>query len=124
MILRIIGSMAFCDKYLGIKEQLEQKGHQIILPRKDPMPKPVPKEHKLKTMHEFNEDLSKSDGILVMNYSKGDKINHIGVNTLMEIGMAFNRGKKIFVLNSIPEFCKHELEAIDCKVLDGKLDNI
>lgn len=124
MKLRIVGSMDFYDKFLQAKTKLESSGHEVITPKKDILPEPLPKEHKLKSILEFNDDLTKSDGILVMNYTKRDKVNHIGVNTLMEIGMAFNRNKKIFILNPIPEFCKHELEAINCKVLDRNLENI
>ncbi len=124
MKITIIGSMAFLDKYVKAKKILESKGHEVILPKKDPMPEPIPKEHKFQSMIKFNENLNESDAVLVMNHTKNIKENHIGVNTLMEIGMAFNRGKKIFILNPIPEFCKHELEAINCVVLDGDLNNI
>lgn len=116
--------MAFLEKYEKTKKHLELKGHEIIIPEKDPMPEPVPKERKLKTMIDFNENLFKSDGILVMNYTKKDKENHIGVNTLMEIGMAFNRKKQIFILNPIPEQYKHELEAINCIVINKDLEKI
>jgi diphthamide synthase subunit DPH2 len=124
MKITIVGSMKFYDEFVKAKEYLEEKGHEVILPKKDSMPEPIPKDFKLKAMQKFNENLEKADAILVMNYTKGDKVNHIGVNSLMEIGMAFNREKKIFVLNDIPESCVHELEAINCVVMDGSLDNV
>jgi|TARA_B100002003_G_C13959253_1_gene464752 diphthamide synthase subunit DPH2 len=124
MKITIVGSMKFYDEFVKAKEYLEERGHYVILPRKDPMPEPIPKDFKLKAMQKFNENLAKADAILVMNYTKDDKENHIGVNSLMEIGMAFNREKKIFVLNKMPESCLHELEAINCVVLNGKLDSL
>jgi len=75
-------------------------------------------------MEEFNEDLKKSDAILVLNYIKDNKENYIGANSLMEIGMAFILNKKIFILNPSPEYCKDELEAIEAQVLNGNLSEI
>jgi hypothetical protein len=88
------------------------------------MPDPISPSVKRRAMEKFNENLKSSDAILVMNYTKDDKENHIGANSLMEIGMVFILNKKIFVLNSFPEFCKDELEAIEAQVLDGDLNGI
>lgn len=124
MKITIVGNMSFLGKFKEAKEFLEQRGHKVIVPEKDPMPEPLPPSVKRKAMDKFNENLKKSDAILVMNYTKDGKENHIGANTLMEIGMAFILQKKIFVLNSFPEFCKDELEAIGTKVLNGDLSKI
>lgn len=117
MIIRIVGSMRFLPEFEEAKKDLEEKGHSVILPEPDPEDLTAAKKRAL--MQKFNDDLGSSDALLVMNYTKDGKENHIGVNTLMEIGMAFNRGKKIFVLNPFPEHCKDELEAIGCEVLRG-----
>ncbi|MBD3249036.1 hypothetical protein GF336_03250 [Candidatus Woesearchaeota archaeon] len=124
MKMTIVGSMVFLDKYEEAKIKLEEIGHSVILPEKDPMPEPIPKKRKLESMNDFNKNLLESDSIIVMNYTKDEKKNHIGANTLMEIGMAFNREKKIFILNPIPDFCRHELEAIGCVVLNGDLEKV
>ncbi|PIP22396.1 MAG: hypothetical protein COX38_00850 [Candidatus Nealsonbacteria bacterium CG23_combo_of_CG06-09_8_20_14_all_39_25] len=116
--------MSFLEKFREAKEFLEKQGHKIIVPEKDPMPEPIPPSVKKKAMEKFNENLKKSDAILVMNYTKDEKENHIGANTLMEMGMAFIIQKKIFVLNPSPEFCKDELEAIEVQFLDGDLSRI
>lgn len=124
MIIAIIGSMKFYNKFTEVKEILEKQGQEIILPLNDDLPEPVPKDYKLKAMQEFNDNLERSDAVFVMNFTNDDRKNHIGVNTLMEIGMAFNRNKKIYILNSIPEFCKHELEAIGSVIINGDLSKI
>ena len=116
--------MSFLEKFKEAKEILEQQGHKVIVPEKDPMPDPIPPSVKRKAMEKFNENLKESDAILVMNYTKGDKENHIGANSLMEIGMAFILQKKIFVLNPFPEFCRDELEAIGAQLLNGDLNKI
>ena len=124
MKITIVGNMSFLEKFKEAKEFLEKGGHEIIVPEKDPIPEPIPSSVKRRAMEKFNENLKKSDAILVMNYTKGDKENHIGANSLMEIGMAFILQKKIFVLNPFPEFCKDELEAIGAQVLNGDLSKI
>ena len=124
MEITIIGSIIFLEKFEEVKDILELKGHKVNLPKKIDHIEPIPQDIKLETMKEFNKSLENSDAVLVLNYIKNDKEGYIGVNTLMEIGMAFNRNKKIFILNKIPDFCKHELESINCIVLDGNLDII
>ena len=116
--------MAFLEKFEEAKKILEIRGHEVIIPEKDPMPEPIPPSFKRKTMEKFDEDIKKSDAILVMNHTKDGKENYIGANSLMEIGMAFILQKKIFVLNPSPEFCKDELEAIEVQFLNGDLGKI
>ncbi len=124
MKITIVGNMSFLEKFKEAKEILEQQGHTVIVPEKDPMPDPIPPAVKRKAMEKFNENLKESEAILVMNYTKDNKENHIGANTLMEIGMAFILQKKIFVLNPGPEFCRDELEAIEVQFLNGNLNEI
>jgi len=124
MKITIVGNMSFLQKFKEAKEILEKQGHEVIVPEKDPMPEPLPPSVKRKAMEKFNANLRNSDAILVMNYTKEGKENHIGANTLMEIGMAFILQKKIFVLNPSPEFCRDELEAIEVQFLNGDLSQI
>ena len=124
MKITIVGNMSVLEKFKEAKEILEQRGHTVIVPKKDPMPDPIPPAAKRKAMEKFNDNLKESEAILVMNYTKGDKENHIGANTLMEVGMAFILQKKIFVLNPSPEFCRDELEAIGAEILNGDLSKI
>lgn len=123
MKIRIIGSMKFHNKYEEIKEKLENKNHEVILPLTDGFYSNEDNP-KRKSMEVFNENLEESDAILMANFDKEDNPNYIGVNSLMEIGMAFNKSKKIFILNDIPEDCKEELEAIEVIVLQGNLEEI
>lgn len=119
MKIVIVGSMSFFDKFKEAKRALEEKGHKVILPKKDPLSEPVPISVKREAMNVFNENLKSSDAILVMNYTKNGKENYIGTNSLMEIGMAFILNKKVFLLNPPPEYAKHELEAIGVNILKG-----
>lgn len=120
MIITIIGSMQFHKKYEKIKEKLEKRGHEIIIPLSNESYNKE-KNIKLKAMLDFNKNLEKSDATLVANYNKNRVKNYIGTNSLMEIGMAFNKRKKIFILNTSPKNCKDELKAIKCILLNGDL---
>ncbi len=122
MKIRIVGSMKFYDKYEEAKKVLELKGHKVMLPKKDE--RPLDKIKKRWAMTQFNKDLKWCDAILVMNYTKEEKINHIGVNTLMEIGAADYANKKVYLLFEPPQSCKDELDAIDVKNINGKLEEI
>lgn len=124
MKIAIAGSMSFLKEFDEAKMILEKRGHEVIVPKKDPLPEPIPTSIKREAMETFNENLRGSDAILVMNYTKNGKENYIGVNSLMEIGMAFILGKRIFLMNSFPESASHELEAIGAEVLDGNLEKI
>ena len=95
MKIVISGSMSFLGKFKEAKDVLEQLGHEVVVPEKDAMPEPILPSAKRRQMEKFNENLKKADAILVMNYTKNDKENYIGANSLMEIGMAFILNKKI-----------------------------
>ena len=123
MKLTIIGSMAFYERFKVIKDILKSHGHQVVIP--------LPEEHykksnksKIDSMKDNNKNIEESDAILVANYEKRNMKNYIGVNSIMEIGMAFNRKKKIFILNKIPDNCKEEFIAIGVIELNGNLKDI
>ena len=123
MKIRIVGSMKFYDKFLKARSALEAKGNTIILPPKDRVV--MDKEIKRKQMEKFLQDLTSVDAVLVMNFDKDSKTrSYVVANTLMEIGMAFLNNKKIYVLNTPPESCKEELEALDCVYLNGDINRL
>ncbi len=124
MKIVIVGSMSFLKEFEEAKRALEERGHEVIIPKKDPLPEPIPTSLKREAMDVFNENLRRSDAILVMNHTKNGKENYIGVNSLMEIGMAFILNKRIFLINPFPAHAEHELEAIGAEVLDGDLERI
>lgn len=71
------------------------------------------------------EKIKNSDGILVLNFEKKGVKNYIGGAVLMEIGLAHFLGKKIFLLNPIPEVnYRDEIMAMTPVVLDGDLRKI
>lgn len=123
MKITIIGSMDFYEKFIEIKHNLQKKGIEVIVPMPDEYYEKSGK-IKIDSMQDYNKEIETSDAILVANYEKNNIKNYIGVNSLMEIGIAFNRKKKIFILNEIPENCKEEFDAIKVIELKGDLNNL
>lgn len=65
---------------------------------------------KAQLMHDHFEEVKKADAILVLNYEKNGKQNYIGPNVLMEMALAFDARKPIFILNEMPEDSPFEEE--------------
>jgi len=76
----------------------------------------------------YHDAIKNSDGILVLNFDKKGIKNYIGGNTLMEIAFAYVLGKKIFLINPIPDSVSYvdEIKAMvdETNILNGDLDKI
>ena len=123
MKITIIGSMSFYEKFKSIKETLEKQGNKVVIPLPDEFYKNMGK-IKRDSMEDYNKEIESSDAILVANYEKNNIKDYIGTNAIMEVGMAFNQKKKIFILNQIPENCKDEFQAIGVIELNGDLNKV
>jgi len=143
MKIAICGSLSFAEEIKKIKDQLTQKGHEVLLPHSI-------KKFTIEEIRSFKNDtegrkkyfriapdyikkhLNKvlnSDAILVMNLEKKGIKNYIGGNTFAEIMFAFFHDKKIFLLNPIPKNEKlscivDELKVVKPIILNGNLDLI
>ena len=70
--------------------------------------------------------IDESDSVLITNYEKKGIANYIGGNTFLEIGYAYGTGKKIYILNDIPESSayKDEILAMHPVILNGYISKI
>jgi len=128
MKITLCGSIAFYDEMKEIQEKLEALGHEVDLPPSEVPDEngvmmPVKKYYEIRKlaekekgggdswiwdlksvaiMNHFNK-VAWADVILVNNYTKNNIPNYIGANTFLEMGLAFYLGKKIYLLNPIPE---------------------
>ena len=126
--------MKFNEKMLKLKERLESMGHEILMPIAvegldywgEDGAKRVEAKKSLGLVRTHMDKIEKSDAILVANYAKGDIENYIGANTFLEMGFAHYRGKKIFVLNPLPnqKYVEDELVSFDPVVLNGNVKEI
>jgi len=129
MKITICGSIAFFDQMQEIKKELEKSGHEVKLPPseiKDGNNKAIPiKEYyklrkttkdndgwiwdrKEEAMRRHFDKIVWSDAILVLNHKKNSIDGYIGGNAFIEMGLAFHLGRKIYLLNSIPEMSYKE----------------
>lgn len=110
MKITLCGSMHFAKEMLETQKILKKMGNEcLIVPEiKDYFDNPnlnMDYDYCIENdcqMDHFNK-INESDAILVLNYTKNNINNYIGGATLMEIGLAYFLGKKIFILNDIPD---------------------
>lgn len=134
MKITLCGSIKFFDEMVDIQKQLEANGHEVYRPFKVPGvnyweedgSKRVEAKKTLNLAKTHLDKIENSDAILVANFTKGEIENYIGASTFLEMAFAHYRGKKIFVLNPLPnqKYIDDELNAYDAIVLDGKINNI
>lgn len=140
MKITLCGSLKFLDKMLNVKDQLEESGHEVKYAPED-LSKEIPGIISGPEFARLSKDapddsdiwarkgisikahfdkIRWSDAILVLNYEKNDIAGYIGGNTLMEIGFAFDLGKKIYFLNPIPKISyREELLGMQPIILNG-----
>lgn len=136
MKITICGSMVFAKEMLNVQKQLEELGHEAIVPIdthdcvKDPSLNEsfehcqsygdIDKDH-------FNK-IADSDAIIVLNYPKNGLAGYIGGAALTELGVARHLDKKIFILHELPseKDLRYALEIKIMKpiILNGDLTKI
>lgn len=136
MTITICGSMQFHEEMLKKKTELEALGHTVFIPSgvydknrnefyagTDEERVTVKIEHDL--IREHFRYIELSDAILVLNYEKKGTPHYIGGNTFLEMGYAFGRDKKVFLLHPIPDMdYKTEMHAMQPVVINGDLIKI
>ncbi len=129
-----------CSRYLysnvpRIKEMLENSGHEITLPNNYEAPstenslKEKDYEYytkwKAQMLREQGNKVSKNDAVLVLNFDKNNQSNYIGGATFLEMFKAWELGKKIFLINPIPDnMLKDEITGLSPIILNGDLSKI
>lgn len=147
MIMKIVlcGSLAFGKEMDEIKAMLEKAGHVATVSdtAEDAKKRGITDIKKwLEQMRKFESDkfvkymaekmkshlekIKTADAILVCNLDKNGVKNYIGASTLMEIGYAFEHGKRIYLLNPLNESLSGAEEIIAMKpaILNGRLEMI
>lgn len=145
MKIVLCGSLAFSKEFDEIKEKLEKAGHAALTSdtAEEAKKKGIADVKKwLEQMRKFENDkfrkfmaeklkghiekIKNSDAILVCNFDKNGVKNYIGASTLMQIAIAFEHGKRIFILNPINESLggSEEIESMKPTILNGRLEMI
>lgn len=143
MKITICGSMVFLESMEAAKKQLEEQGHEVHIPKesvKDETGKKITTkefhkirhaakeddkwvwEEKAKAIKEHFEKVKEAEAILILNHEKKGVKGYVGANTLLEMGLAFHLGKRICLLNEIPEQdYSEEIRGMQPTVLKGNL---
>lgn len=146
MKITICGSIAFYDEMLETKEKLGALGHEVKLPPyeiPDDSGEMIPvKEYytmrqtatdndawiwdrKEEAIKRHFDKVAWSDAILVLNHDKKNIAGYVGANTLMEMGLALHLGKKIYLLNPIPDISyKEEILGMKPEVIRGNFEQM
>lgn len=129
--LLLCGSMKFYDLMKRIKNQMERNGIDTTIPADENFDINELNDEEINRFkrHVSNNYLRKirdknTYAILVVNEEKNGIPNYIGANTLVEIGMAFTWGKKIFIYNQLYEPLLDEMKAWGCEPLNGNTSAI
>jgi hypothetical protein len=138
MKVTICGSMKFYLEMRAIKDGLEILGHEVLVPM-DTFSEEIPIEARNDVSDEeiinakieygfIREHFFKiqvSEAILVLNYDKNNIKNYVGGNTFLEMGYAYGLGKKIFMMNPVPEMnYSIEMHSMQPTIIDGDLTRI
>jgi|SRR3989344_1041731 len=106
--ITLCGSMKVIDYIVEIGKQLKEKGFEVRLPSLNEtsdysgMALEQKVEHKNEMITRHLDRIKESDAILIINEKQKDVEGYIGINGFLEMGFAFALGKKIFLLNSVP----------------------
>jgi len=139
MKVMICGSMTFANEMLATKNRLEELGHQVKIPSDTQQIVDGLHDHddlegdyrhciKNNIMKKHFKFVEENDSILVLNHAKNGLNGYIGAASLMEIGLAYHLGKKIFLLNEIPDPKEarwaHEVKIMQPMILKGDLEMV
>ena len=131
--------MAFAKEMKKAGESLEKLGHEVFLPVdidihlsdssfSDNLKADYKHCVENDTIKKCFDLLAKSEAILVLNLRKKDREGYIGTSGMMEIGLAHYLGKKIFLLNELPNYndarWAHEVAIMKPVILDGDFARI
>lgn len=134
MKITICGSIKFMDEMIKAQKRLERMGFKVYMPVQakgvdywaEDNTERVEAKKKFRFIDEHMDRIEKSKAILVVNVTKGDTKNYIGANTFLEMGFAYYRKKKIYLLNPLPnqKYIIDELLTFSPIVLNGKFSLI
>ena len=136
MTITICGSMQFYKEMMSTKIFLETRGFRVLIPKEvDDLSKNESymnsDEERIAAKIEYDfirahfRVIEQADAVLILNYEKKKIQGYIGGNTFLEMGYAFGLGKKVYLLNPVPDMdYKTEMQAIQPEVLHGDLGKI
>jgi len=136
MKIVICGSMKLSKRMIGVRDELKNFNHEIILPRHTEEyaemntsdnihNESVKNKIENDLIRDYYNEIARNDAILVVNDNLNGVEGYIGGNSFLEMGFAHVLNKKIYLLNKIPESSfKDELIAMQPMILEGDFSKI
>lgn len=131
------GSMAFAKEQLEAKRVLESMGHEVLVTDDVDVYVNNPSvkdnfDEELKAcldndiVRSFFKKIENTDAYVVINKEKNGARGYLGASVLMEIGLAYHLGKKVFLLEEIDksQSCALEVAIINPTILNGDLSRV
>ncbi len=130
--------MAFAKQMQEYTEKLQKLGHEVHIPHgvedyakgklTDGMGDSEAAKRKIEhdLIRRHYDLIKKSDAVLVLNYDKNGIQHYIGGNSFLELGFAHILGKKIYLINPVPDIklIRSEIDAMQPVVLNGDVSKI
>jgi nucleoside 2-deoxyribosyltransferase len=127
MKIAISGNVYMLPDIMEVQEQLEARKHKVI-PTFEYLDELEEQNEKKKEKNRlsFFDKLKKSDALLVVNNTlKNGRKNYISGSSFLEMGFAHALGKKLFLLQGVPDVSyKDEILAMKPIILNGNVNNI
>lgn len=133
MKICICCSLSFSDEVRKIAQQLEEVGHEVLLPNgvmirlvEQEGFDPVQAKIDTDSMHKHVDKIREADAVLVCNYTKNGIENYIGANSFAEMFVAYYFNKPIYALNPLLDmpYIHDEINSFGVVVLNGDLSKI
>jgi hypothetical protein len=146
MKITICGSLQFIDDMVKAQKVLEAQGHTVIIPPleipdKDGKLIPITQMYEIYknagpddvwvwnwrefAMRDHYRKIADSHIVLIMNLEKNGVPGYIGINTMMEMGLAFYLNKAIYLYNPVPNLpYQEEIRGMKPRVINGNLSEI
>ncbi len=134
MKIVLCASVSFARETLAVKDELLSMGYSCLYSENLELfasgQKVRVDDDEIKTKRtaiiKYYEMIKASDAILALNFDKNGIKNYIGANTFLEMGYAYALGKKIFLLNPIPDqpYLENEVKTFNPVILNGNLKTI
>ena len=133
MKICICCSLSFGDEVRRIAKELEDMGHEVLLPNgiinrlleKEDFD-PIQAKIDTDSNHLHVDKIREADAVLICNYTKNNIENYIGANSFAEMFAAYYFNKPIFTFNPLPDqpYINEELQSFGAKVINGDLSKI
>ena len=119
MKIVLASSRAFYEQMEQIKAELVKHGFEVTAS------KDVPNDHTGNVMTKLFPILEEADAMLVLNYERHGIPGYIGVSVLIEMTYALWLGKKIYVLNELPDVdYREEIDLMGAEVIGEDLSGL